>query len=142
MDSDSLEDIHNRADYILNSDIDAIQSTIMTPLPGTRLFKKMEKEERLLYSNFPKDWERYFFMEVVHRPKLMEPEEFMIAMHEIWGRLYDEKVMLKKLIKSIKTTKNPKAAVWAYYANVERHNLTLSKNMKPVNVENMLAGLR
>jgi radical SAM superfamily enzyme YgiQ (UPF0313 family) len=142
MDTDSLEDIKNRTDYILNSNIDAVQSTIMTPLPGTRLFDKIEKEGRLLYNNFPKDWERYFFMEIVHRPRLMEPETFMDTMYDVWNTLYDEKRMLKMLINSIKTTKNPKSAVWAYYANVERHNLTLSKNMKPVDVEKMLTGLR
>jgi hypothetical protein len=50
--------------------------------------------------------------------------------------------MLKKLITSLKTTKNTKAAVWAYFANVERHNLTLSRNMRPVDVEKMLGGLK
>jgi radical SAM superfamily enzyme YgiQ (UPF0313 family) len=142
MDSDTTEDLWNRAEFILDSGIDAIQSTIMTPLPGTRLFDRFRKEGRLIYDDFPRDWEHYFFQEVVHRPKQMTSEELQNTMHQIWEKLYDEKTMLKKLITTIKITKNPKAAVWAYYANVERHNLTLSRNMKPVDVDKMLGGLK
>jgi radical SAM superfamily enzyme YgiQ (UPF0313 family) len=141
-DTDSKQDLFNRTDYILNSNIDAVQSTILTPLPGTRLFDKLVKEDRLLYSNFPKDWERYFFMEVVHKPKLMTAEELQEAIVENWKILYEKKLMQRKLLKSIKLTKNIKAAVWAYFANLERHNLCLGKKIHPVDIEKMLSGLR
>ncbi len=142
MDNDSKEDLYNRCEYILNSNIDAIQSTIMTPLPGTKLFERFEKENRIIYNKFPKDWERYFFQEVVHHPIKMSANELNETMQDIWSKLYDEKIMLKKLIKTLKTTKNPKAAVWAYFANVERHNLCLNGNMKPVNVEAFVGKLK
>lgn len=141
LDSDTKEDLFNRAEYILDSDIDAIQSTIVTPLPGTRMFDRIKAEGRLVYDNFPKDWERYYFMEPVHKPLLMTAEELKESMDEIWMKLYDEKLMQKKMLRTIKKTRNIKAAVWAYFANVERHNLTLPKNIKPVNVEKMLKGL-
>jgi radical SAM superfamily enzyme YgiQ (UPF0313 family) len=142
MDHDTKEDLYNRAEYIMNSNIDGIQATIMTPLPGTGLYKRLEKEGRIAYDRFPKDWERYFMMEPVHHPLTMKKDELMEAMNDIWSKLYDEKLMLKKLRESLKTTKNAKAAVWAYFANVERHNLTLNTNMKPVDVERMLGGLK
>jgi len=142
LDTDSKEDLYNRADYILNSDIDAIQSTIVTPLPGTRLFDRLEKEGRLLYTNFPKDWERYYFMEPVHKPLLMSQQELKEDMDRIWERLYDAKLMQRKMLQTLKKTRNIKAAVWAYFANVERHNLCLTENVEPVDVEKMLAGLQ
>ncbi len=44
---------------------------ILTPYPGTALFRQFEQEGRLLH----KEWKRYNHAEVVFRPKLMTPEE-------------------------------------------------------------------
>ena len=74
LDSDTPETIKNRTNYILNSDIDAMQASILTPLPGTPLFDRMKEEGRLIYNNFPDDWSRYDFVEVVFKPKLMSAQ--------------------------------------------------------------------
>ena len=44
---------------------------ILTPYPGTALFRQYEQEGRLLH----KEWNRYNHAEVVFRPKLMTPEQ-------------------------------------------------------------------
>lgn len=43
---------------------------IMTPYPGTPLFRQMEREGRLLH----RDWEKYDTGHCVFRPRLMSPE--------------------------------------------------------------------
>lgn len=43
---------------------------ILTPYPGTSLFRQFEEEGRLLH----REWDRYNHSEVVFRPKLMTPE--------------------------------------------------------------------
>lgn len=43
---------------------------ILTPYPGTALFKQFEQEGRLLH----KDWQRYDHNQVVFQPRLMTPE--------------------------------------------------------------------
>ena len=43
---------------------------ILTPLPGTPVFQRMESEDRLLH----KDWSQYNGATVVYRPKLMTEE--------------------------------------------------------------------
>jgi len=43
---------------------------ILTPLPGTPVFQRMESEDRLLH----KDWTKYNGATVVYRPKLMTEE--------------------------------------------------------------------
>jgi radical SAM superfamily enzyme YgiQ (UPF0313 family) len=43
---------------------------ILTPLPGTRLYKRLEQEGRILH----KDWERYNFESVCFKPKQMSAE--------------------------------------------------------------------
>ena len=44
---------------------------ILTPYPGTPLFRQMEVEGRLLH----RDWSRYDTAHVVFRPKHMTPDE-------------------------------------------------------------------
>jgi radical SAM superfamily enzyme YgiQ (UPF0313 family) len=44
---------------------------LLTPYPGTGLYRQYEQEGRLLH----KDWSRYNHEEVVFRPKLMSPEQ-------------------------------------------------------------------
>jgi radical SAM superfamily enzyme YgiQ (UPF0313 family) len=44
---------------------------ILTPYPGTALFRQFDEEGRLLH----KDWKRYNHAEVVFKPKLMSPEQ-------------------------------------------------------------------
>lgn len=43
---------------------------ILTPYPGTALFRQFDQDGRLLH----KDWQRYDHNQVVFRPKLMSPE--------------------------------------------------------------------
>lgn len=43
---------------------------ILTPYPGTALYRQFEQEGRLLH----KDWQRYDHNQVVFRPKMMSPE--------------------------------------------------------------------
>lgn len=123
LDTDTADSIRRRTDYILNSSIDAIQTTILTPLPGTLLYKRFEKEKRLLYTDYPADWERYSFSEVVYKPKLMEVREFEDVVRESWERIYNEKAIGKRFIKSLKTTRDSETARWAYGSNVQYHNL-------------------
>ncbi len=141
LDSDSKEDIQNRARFAIDSGIDAMQATIVTPLPGTSLFKRLEKEDRLLYTNFPKDWERYHFHEVSHKPIKMTSDELMVAMDECWSTMWDAKTVYRKMLKTLKQTKNAKAATWAFASNTERHNLAFGKKKKAMDIEKLLKGM-
>jgi len=141
LDSDSIQDLENRANYAIQSGIDAMQATIITPLPGTRLFERLEKENRLLFTNFPEDWKHYHFLEVIHQPKLMSPEELMETMHTCWSMMWNEKTLYKKMLKTLKATKSAKAAAWAFTSNMERHNTAFGNKKSPLDINNMLNGL-
>jgi radical SAM superfamily enzyme YgiQ (UPF0313 family) len=39
--------------------LDAVGVSLLTPLPGTRLWDKMEEEGRIIANNFPEDWKYY-----------------------------------------------------------------------------------
>lgn len=123
LDTDTNETIQNRTQYMLNADIDAMQTTVLTPLPGTPLFERMQKENRLIYNNFPEDWAHYDFAEVVYKPMLMSAKELSKSIDVAWETIYDDKRLKRKYINSLKLTRNPVSATWAYKSNLHYHNL-------------------
>jgi radical SAM superfamily enzyme YgiQ (UPF0313 family) len=57
------QDMNTIADEILafaeDSELDGFNPTILTPLPGTRDYARFDAEHRILFKNYPDDWERY-----------------------------------------------------------------------------------
>lgn len=125
LDNDTPETIYNRTSYILNSEIDIMQATILTPLPGTELYCRMQSEGRLLYRNYPEDWERYNYAEVVFKPNKMSPGEFSAAVQENWERMYELKTLKKKFLNTLKLTNNPTTAAWSFNSNLHLRNFVL-----------------
>ncbi len=120
--SDTPEILDKRTDYIINSGVDVIQTTFLTPLPGTRLFSKMTKEDRLLFTNFPSDWNYFDVMtEVVFKPKLMDAAELSSAMDKCDAKI--RKVILKKFFKTLFATRSLKTALWALVTNIKYRNV-------------------
>jgi len=123
LDTDTPETIANRTKYMLSADIDAMQASILTPLPGTPLFDRMLASGRLVHNDFPADWSRYDFVEVVFKPLAMSPEELTNEINKSWTMLYDEKNLKRKFMNTLKKSKNAAAAMWAYNSNLQYHNL-------------------
>ena len=116
-DSDTPEMLDDRTDYIINSGVDAIQTTFLTPLPGTRLFDRMQKEDRLLYTNFPSDWDCFDVINsAVFKPKLMDVIQLDSAIEKCNARI--GKSILKKFFRTIIATKNIRTAIWALITNI------------------------
>lgn len=146
LDNDTPETIYNRTSYILNAEIDIMQSTILTPLPGTALYKRFEEEGRLLYTNYPDDWERYNYAEVVFKPQKMSAEEFSTSVYENWDRLYDLKNLKRKFMSTLKLTGNPSTAVWGFNSNLHMRNFVFEGKKEVLSVEaafpNLINGLK
>ena len=100
LDTDKPEDLHRRVRYIKKSRVDAVSPTILTPFPGTRLYKRLAESKRLLFTDYPKDWGRYDFSEVLFEPALMTPEELKKNMIKCWRSLGNWGTLLAKFIKS------------------------------------------
>jgi radical SAM superfamily enzyme YgiQ (UPF0313 family) len=62
---------------------------ILTPYPGTALFRQFQAEGRLLHT----DWRRYDHGQVVFRPKLMTPER----LYQGWQQARWEAYRLPKI---------------------------------------------
>lgn len=70
-DHDTTDVFERTVEWIEKNRLECATFHILTPYPGTPLFRQMEREGRLLH----KDWDLYDTAHVVFRPKLMMPEE-------------------------------------------------------------------
>ncbi len=126
MDSDTPDKLRRRAEYIINSEVDVMQTTAMTPLPGTRLYHQMEREGRLLYTNFPEDWDRYNLTEVVMEPRLMRVDEMTQIMRECLERMYDMRVLKDKAKMTHKLTGRWDTTEFAWQSNLSYREIAMA----------------
>jgi len=79
------KDVFTRtADWIEENRLECATFHILTPYPGTPLFRQMEAEGRLLH----RDWDLYDTSHAVFRPKNMSPEELEEGYALIYQRLF------------------------------------------------------
>ncbi|MBN2035133.1 MAG: B12-binding domain-containing radical SAM protein [Chitinispirillaceae bacterium] len=118
MESDTPESLARRTEFIRTSGVDAAQVSVMTPLPGTRLYARFEKECRLLYTDYPHDWTRYDMIEVVFKPKLMTPAELTAAFCDTGFVNYNPVQLLMKCFSTLSATKKAAPAWWSFSASL------------------------
>ncbi|MBN1895843.1 B12-binding domain-containing radical SAM protein [bacterium] len=124
IDGDTEEKLGKRARYLArNNRIDVMQTTFLTPLPGTRLFDRYQRSERLLYTGFPKDWEHYDMTEAVHRPAGMDPGQLMNRMDQLNQRIYAWPVLLRKAFFTLLHTRDMTATMFAWNSNINYRNV-------------------
>ena len=67
-DQENLPYYRELSRFIIDAGIDIVQITILTPLPGTELMEQMEREEKLIYKDFPADWAKYRLSYMTFQP--------------------------------------------------------------------------
>jgi radical SAM superfamily enzyme YgiQ (UPF0313 family) len=127
MDSDTTEALNNRTRYMITSSVDVIQASVMTPLPGTRLFEKFKKENRLLCHDFPKDWQHFHFSDVVFDPALMTPKELAESTNRAYQKICSMQTLRRKFIRTWWNTRSLRSAVWAWNSNLNYRSVGLEK---------------
>lgn len=70
-DSDDENVFKRTVDFIEKNQLELTSFSILTPLPGTRLYKRMEEEGRII----ERDWTKYTCGEVVFRPKRLTVDQ-------------------------------------------------------------------
>lgn len=74
--------------------LDAVLFSILTPFPGTRLYRKMKAEGRIL----SEDWARYDMNHVVFSPRGMGVEQLQNGFNWAYSRLYSWRSIAKRLL--------------------------------------------
>jgi len=92
------QDIGDRTlNFVNSTDMDIPDAQILTPFPGTRLFRRLELEGRII----SKDWSKYDFEHVVFEPKNMSPEELFSVSKDFFKKSYTKRNITKRTIRGI-----------------------------------------
>jgi radical SAM superfamily enzyme YgiQ (UPF0313 family) len=92
-DHDGPEVFQETLDFAVRNKLDSINFHILTPYPGTGLFKRLEAEGRILTT----DWDRYDTAHAVFRPALMTPQELERGYAWIYHEFYSWANILRRI---------------------------------------------
>lgn len=137
LESDTPESMMMRTEYINSADIDTVQATVLTPLPGTPLFHKMKEKNMLEYDNFPEDWQHYDFAEIVFRHQHMDHDRFMLEFKRNMEKMYDDHTLKKKFLRTLKQTRSQLAAIWAYGSNLQYQGMLYEGERETTRLEDV-----
>lgn len=88
--------------------VDFLNVLYLTPLPGTRLWEKMEREGSLLANNFPDDWQLYTLNHPVTRHERLSPSEIRVEMRNCIEQFYSRRAVLRRFLRNVYKRCEPK----------------------------------
>ena len=97
-DTDTKEVFDETLKMIKDLNIDLADFCILTPFPGTPIYKKLENEGRLL----EKDWSKYTMRNVVFKPKNMTSEELLQGVKNMYIEFYSTQNTVKRILRGLK----------------------------------------
>ncbi len=74
-------------DFARELEIYDVQITLQTPFPGTPLYARLQRENRLLEENA---WHRCTLFDLTYRPAPMTADELVLGFHDLAVRLYSD----------------------------------------------------
>lgn len=84
MDDDDSSVFDRTVDWAEDAGIDVGQFSVLTPFPGTRLYRELDAEGRVV----ERDWSRYDGTHVVFRPAKLSIEELEAGLRRMYARFY------------------------------------------------------
>ena len=91
-DGDSKGTFVEMAEWIEANRLECATFHILTPYPGTPLFRQLEAEGRLLHH----DWDQYDTAHVVFRPKHLTPRELLLGYDWLYRRLFSHRSIWRR----------------------------------------------
>ena len=83
------------------------------------------------------NWEKYDFVDVVFKHNNMDHEIFFTEIRKNWDALYNDKVLKKKFLRTLKQTRSPLAAIWSYGSNLQYYNMVYEGLRPPKKLEDI-----
>ncbi len=96
LDNDTPEVFMDTARFAVEASIDLPRYAIVTPFPGTALYKRLDSEGRILTRN----WELYDAQHVVFQPQLMTVEQLYAGHERAWKYTYSLPNMARRFLGS------------------------------------------
>ncbi len=98
LDYDEASSFNKVYNFLMENYVPIPRIQIFTPIPGTKVFNSLEKENRIISY----DYSKYTAGNVVFRPKNMDPEELRDAYWELYSRLLQQGIFCVRMSKNIK----------------------------------------
>jgi len=117
-DGDTVDSIRKTQDFIEDNRISVPRFYILTPIPGTKFFKQMTDQDRMVNDDI------YSFdgTEAVHKPELMTPEELTEAYWELYNKVFSLKSIFKRNIMRREFFKEPLKFLFYIVVNLYYRN--------------------
>jgi radical SAM superfamily enzyme YgiQ (UPF0313 family) len=80
-------------EFVLKARLEVVYFSILTPYPGTRLHKRLVKEDRMTTRN----WDLYDANHVVYRPKTLTPDQLLEGYYRVLREAYSVPSIFKRL---------------------------------------------
>ena len=131
--NDTIDRIDHRVQFTRECLADSIQSTLLTPLPGTRLFERMKNEGRLVLNNFPGDWKHYGYESLVFNPTTMDRLEMQQYIFKVFDKVYEPSFLKRRMFRTWWRTGSFITAYWSYMSNWNYRSMAFGNIRKPKN---------
>ncbi len=131
--NDTPERIDHRVAFTRRCHADSIQTTLLTPLPGTRLFERMQREGILVLNNFPGDWKHYGYESLVFKPSKMDRKEMQDYIFKGFDKVYEPAFLKRRMLKSWWRTGSFITAYWSYMSNWNYRSMAFGNSRRPKN---------
>jgi radical SAM superfamily enzyme YgiQ (UPF0313 family) len=101
-DEDDPSVFEKTVEFSDSAKIDIVKYAVLTPLPGTPVFNKLKKQDRIITD----DWNLYDTEHVVYRPKQMSPEKLEEGCKWAFYQTYKYSSIFKRIMR--------KGSPWVY----------------------------
>ena len=125
-DADTEESILATAHFIENNKISVPRFYILTPIPGTDLFKQLQTEGRICNENIY----AYNGTEAVHVPARMSPEQLTGAYWDLYNRVYSWTSIIKRTLFTRNFLVNPIQQLFYLLVNL-KYRQDIKKGIPP-----------
>lgn len=93
LDSDTGDVFERTAEFVIDAGIDLPRFAILTPFPGTALYRRLEREGRIL----TRDWELYDGQHVVFKPANMSVRALEKGNMLAWDKTYSYRSIARRM---------------------------------------------
>ena len=94
LDTDTVSTFNEIGEFVTRNNLYAMQLTILTPLPGSRLRERLLAENRITNIN---DWGRYTCNDINIIPKNMTAEQLQAGFFSIHRRVYSDEACIRRM---------------------------------------------
>ncbi len=121
---DTKQKMTQRAAFVARK-IDAMQQTVLTPIPGSKLYNDLFHADRMLFASYPADWNYYNGLTLLHIPRTMSAREFLITYRYCMNKTYGRFRLWWKALATLFRTRQIEVAAGSLRLNFGYRSFTL-----------------